>query len=349
MSSHCNELSPSDYHLKRVKLGKLIFLALVILLAFSFLLGLSVGAIDIPFNDVIEILFNSNPSESIYTKILFDVRLPRVIATLFIGAALATSGVSLQTLFRNQLAEPYILGIASGALLGVSIIVALGVSQQPFGPYTMTFMAFFGAFFTTFLVYTISKAFGLRPVSVLLIGLAFSFLLSSMVTFLQYLALKDIHIIFSWMMGSFSAIHWDHVYIMAVIVPSGLFLLFIKVKDLNAILLGEEYAKQLGVDIKKLTQYLVIVVAILVSVSVASAGIIGFVGLVIPHIARLLLGYDNKFLMPASALIGASFLALSDALSRTIIRPSELPIGVVTSMIGAPLFIYLLLKRGRGG
>jgi iron complex transport system permease protein len=324
-------------------------LALVILLAFSFLLGLSVGAVDIPLSNVIEILLNSNPGGSMYAKILSDVRLPRVIATLFIGAALATSGVSLQTLFRNQLAEPYILGIASGALLGVSMIVALGVSYQPLGPYTMTFMAFFGAFFTTLLVYTISKAFGLRPVSVLLIGLAFSFLLSSMVTFLQYLALKDIHVIFSWMMGSFSAIHWSHVQIMAVIVPLGLFLLFIKVKDLNTILLGEEYAKQLGVNIKSLTQYLIIVVAILVSVSVASAGIIGFVGLVIPHIARLLLGYDNKFLMPASALIGASFLALSDALSRTIIRPSELPIGVVTSMIGAPLFIYLLLKRGRGG
>ncbi|MEM3709765.1 MAG: iron ABC transporter permease [Nitrososphaerales archaeon] len=349
MGSSHKELSPFDYHHKRVRLGKLIFLALSILLAFSFFLGLSVGAIDIPFNDVIKILLNSNPNGSIYTKILFDVRLPRVIATLFIGAALATSGVSLQTLFRNQLAEPYILGIASGALLGVSIIVALGVSQQPFGPYTMSFMAFLGAFLTTFLVYTTSKAFGLRPISVLLIGLAFSFLLSSIVTFLQYLALKDIHIIFSWMMGSFSAIHWSHIQIMAVIVPLGLFLLFIKVKDLNAILLGEEYAKQLGVDIKKLTQYLIIVVAILVSVSVASAGIIGFVGLVIPHIARLFIGYDNKFLMPASALIGASFLALADALSRTIIRPSELPIGVVTSMIGAPLFIYLLLKRGRGG
>ncbi|MEM3077906.1 MAG: iron chelate uptake ABC transporter family permease subunit, partial [Nitrososphaerales archaeon] len=194
MSSSHNELSPTDYHRKRVKLGKLIFLALAILLFFSFVLSLSVGAVNIPFNDVIEMLLHSNPSESIYAKILFDVRLPRVIATLFVGAALATSGVSLQTLFRNQLAEPYILGIASGALLGVSIIVALGVSYQPLGPYTMTFMAFFGAFFTTFLVYTTSKAFGLRPISVLLIGLAFSFLLSSIVTFLQYLALKDIHV-----------------------------------------------------------------------------------------------------------------------------------------------------------
>ncbi|MGQ9718853.1 MAG: FecCD family ABC transporter permease [Nitrososphaerales archaeon] len=349
MSSSYRELSPSDYYRKKVKLGKLIFAILAVLLAFSFLLGLSLGAIDIPFNNVIEILLHSNPSESMYAKILLDVRLPRVIATLFVGTALAISGVSLQTLFRNQLAEPYILGIASGALLGVSIVVVLGIAQQPFGPYTMSFMAFFGAFLTTLLVYTISKAFGLRPISVLLIGLAFSFLLSSMVTFLEYLALKDIHLIFSWIMGSFSAIHWNYVQIMAVVIPLGLFLLFIKVKNLNAILLGEEYAKQLGVDIKNLTQYLIIVVAILVSVSVASTGIIGFVGLVIPHIARLLVGYDNKFLMPASALIGASFLSLSDTLSRTIIRPSELPIGVVTSMIGAPLFIYLLLKRGRGG
>ncbi|MCP8317315.1 MAG: iron ABC transporter permease [archaeon] len=349
MNSSYNKLSPSDYHRKRVKLGKLIFVVLAILLAFSFLLGLSVGAVDIPFNNVIEILLHSNSSESMYAKILLDVRLPRVIATLFVGAALASSGVSLQTLFRNQLAEPYILGIASGALLGVCIVVVLGVTQQPFGPYTMSFMAFLGAFLTTLLVYTISKGFGLRPISVLLIGLAFSFLLSSMVTFLEYLALKDIHLIFSWIMGSFSAIHWNYVQIMVVIIPLGLFLLLVKVKDLNTILLGEEYAKQLGVDIKNLTQYLIIVVAILVSVSVASAGIIGFVGLVIPHIARLLVGYDNKFLMPASALIGASFLSMSDALSRIVIRPSELPIGVVTSLIGAPLFIYLLLKRGRGG
>ncbi|MEM2842906.1 MAG: iron ABC transporter permease [Candidatus Bathyarchaeia archaeon] len=349
MNLYYNELNPLKHYCKKIKLTKFIFLILIVLLVFSFFLGLSVGAVDIPLSNVIKILFNSNHSESMHAKILFDIRLPRVIATLFIGAALATSGVSLQTLFRNQLAEPYILGIASGALLGVSIIVALGITQQPFGLYTMSLMAFLGAFLTTLLVYTISKAFGLRPVSVLLIGLAFSFLSSSMVTFLQYLALKDIHVIFSWMMGSFSAINWNHIQIIAIIIPLGLLLLFIKVKDLNAMLLGEEYAKQLGVNIKNLTQHLIIVVAIVTSISVASAGTIGFVGLVIPHIARLIIGYDNKFLMPTSALIGASFLTLSDALSRVIIRPSELPIGVVTSMIGAPLFIYLLLKKGRSG
>jgi iron complex transport system permease protein len=335
-----------NYYLKRRKLEKLILTILVILVIFSFILSLCVGAVDIPLNNLIAVLLRFNPNESVYTKILVDVRLPRVIATLFIGAALATSGVSLQTLFRNQLAEPYILGIASGALLGVSMAIVFGIAHQPLGPYTISFMAFFGALFTTLAVYAISKVFGLKPTSVLLIGLAFSFLLSSAVTFLEYLAAKDIHLIFAWLLGSFSGIHWIHIKIMAIVIPLGLLLLFIKVKDLNAILLGEDYAKQLGIDVKKLTQYLIVVTSILISVSVASAGIIGFVGLIIPHIARLTVGHDNKALMPASALIGASFLSLSDALSRVIARPSELPIGVITSMIGAPLFIYLLLKKG---
>ncbi len=335
-----------NYYFRRRKLEKLIFSVLVILVVFSFLLGLCVGAVDIPLNNLIKILLKFNPNENVYAKILVDVRFPRVIATLFIGAALAASGVSLQTLFRNQLAEPYILGIASGALLGVSIAIVFGAAYQPLGPYTISFMAFFGALFTTLAVYTISKVFGLKPTSVLLIGLAFSFLLSSAVTFLEYLAVKDIHLIFAWLLGSFSSIHWTHIKIISIIIPLGLLLLFIKVKDLNAILLGEDYAKQLGIDVKKLTQYLIVVTSILISVSVASAGIIGFVGLVIPHIARLTVGYDNKALIPASALIGASFLSLSDALSRVIARPSELPIGVITSMIGAPLFIYLLLKKG---
>ena len=335
-----------DYYRKKSRLGKLILAILIMLLIFSFFIGLSAGAVNIPLNNLIGILLRFNPEESVYAKILVDVRLPRVIASLFIGAALAASGVSLQTLFRNQLVEPYTLGIASGALLGVSITIVLGAAQQPLGPYTTSFMAFFGALFTTLTVYAISKSFGLKPTSVLLIGLAFSFLLSSMVTFLEYLAIKDIHLIFAWLLGGFSGIHWIHVKIMAVIIPLGLILLFIKVKDLNAMLLGEEYAKQLGVDVKKLTQYLIIVTSILVSVSVASAGIIGFVGLIIPHIARFTVGYDNKSLMPASTLIGASFLLLSDALSRIIVRPSELPIGVITSMVGAPLLIYLLLKKG---
>jgi iron complex transport system permease protein len=342
-----NKFIFDHYYKRRRKLEKITLAALIIPIIFSFILGLSSGAVNIPLNKLIAILFNSNPNEDVYAKILFEIRLPRVIATLFIGAALATSGVSLQTLFRNQLAEPYILGVASGALLGVSITVALGFAYQPFGIYTMTFMAFFGAFFTTLTVYMMSRAFGLRPASVLLMGLAFSFLLSSIVTFLEYLALKDIHVIFAWLLGSFSGIHWNHIKIIMVVVPLGLFLLFIKVKDLNAILLGEDYAKQLGVDVKKLTQYLIVVTSILISVSVAFAGVIGFVGLVIPHIARFTVGYDNKTLMPASAFMGASFLSISDALSRVIVRPSELPVGIITSIIGAPLFIYLLLKKGK--
>lgn len=340
----------AEKYKERAKLGQLVLLSLSLSFIPIFLLAVSVGAVQIPIANVLNtltsLITHSQPQSDLYWRIIVDIRLPRLLSSILVGIALASGGVSLQTLFRNPLAEPYILGVSAGASLGVALSVVTGTSIQSFGPYVTSFMAFFGAVFAVMLVYSLSKLLGMKPISVLLLGLATSFMLAAVVTFLQFLAQKDVDLIFAWLMGSFSTASWTHVNVLILTVPVGVTLLFIRAKDLNVLLMGDHYAEQVGVNVKGLTEYLVIVTALLTAVAVAAAGIIGFVGVVIPLIARFLVGLDHKILIPASCLLGAIILALSDTLARFVIRPSELPVGVVTSLIGAPLFVYFLIKFG---
>jgi iron complex transport system permease protein len=254
--------------------------------------------------------------------------------------------VGLQTLFRNPLAEPYILGVSAGASFGIAFALVVGLGQQPFAVYFIPLMAFVGATLTIMLVYTLSRILRLKPISVLLLGFAVSFILAGLVTLLQFMAQKDVYHIFFSLLGSFSTFNWGQVQVLLIFVPLGIILLMFKVKDLNVVLMGDDYAQQSGVNIKGLTEYLVIVTSLLTAVAVSTAGIIGLIGVVIPLIVRLMVGLDHKILLPGSILLGALVLSVSDTLARTIVMPSELPVGVITALIGAPLFIYFLVKYG---
>jgi iron complex transport system permease protein len=272
--------------------------------------------------------------------ILFSVRLPRVIAAVLVGLGLAAAGVVMQGLLRNSMADPYLLGTSSGGALGAAMaIVFLG------GAYLWV-LAFAGCSGATFLVYGISRRGGRIPVEQLLLtGIAVSFFLSAILSFLMYTAGESLHQIFLWLMGGFWNVSWQDVQIGLLIVPASLILLLFS-RELNIFSMGEEDALHLGVDIEFLKRALLLVSAFITGLAVAIAGSIGFIGLITPHLMRLILGPDHRFLLPGSMMAGGILLVLSDTLART--AGNEVPVGVITAFFGAPFFVFLLKRRYMG-
>ncbi len=273
--------------------------------------------------------------------------LKRVIIGLFIGAALAVCGAVMQAVFRNPLASPYLLGLSSGASLGAAIAILFSVPFIPLG-LTQPLLAFVFCLMTMFIVYTISKIGGdVRTETLILAGVAISSLFSAVVSFLTYVAPSDkMGDIVFWTMGSLSRIEWDEMAFVIPIIVAGILLMMTQMKNLNAMMLGDAHAMDLGVDVRKVRLFLLIVSSLVVAAAVAFVGAIGFVGLVIPHIFRLLLGPDNRYILPISAIGGGAFILLCDFLSRSFASyAGVLPIGVVTSIIGAPFFVYLLCRK----
>lgn len=295
----------------------------------SILVCTVIGPAGIPFLGLAE-----DESASI---ILFSVRLPRVIAAMLVGFGLAAAGVVMQGLFRNSMADPYLLGTSSGGALGAAVaIVFLG------GAFHWV-LAFVGCIAATFLVYGISRRGGRIPVEQLLLtGIAVSMFLSAILSFLMYTAGKSLHQIFLWLMGGFWNISWNDVWIGLFIVPASLALLLFS-RELNIFSLGEEDALHLGVDIEFLKKGLLLASSFITGIAVAIAGSIGFIGLITPHLMRLVVGPDHRILIPASMMAGGILLVLSDTLART--AGNEVPVGVVTAFFGAPFFIFLLKRR----
>jgi iron complex transport system permease protein len=304
-------------------------LVLFLAMAASILVCTVIGPAGIPFLGLA-----GDESASI---ILFSVRLPRVIAAVLVGFGLAAAGVVMQGLFRNSMADPYLLGTSSGGALGAAIaIVFLG------GAYLWVF-AFAGCAGATFLVYGISRRGNRIPVEQLLLtGIAVSFFLAAILSFLMYTAGENLHQIFLWLMGGFWNASWQDVQIGFLIVPASLILLLFS-RELNIFSLGEEDALHLGVDIEFLKRALLLVSAFITGLAVAIAGSIGFIGLITPHLMRLILGPDHRFLLPGSMMAGGILLVLSDTLARTV--GNEVPVGVITAFFGAPFFIFLLKRR----
>jgi len=286
--------------------------------------------------------------------IILNIRAPRIILAVVIGAGLSAVGAAFQALFKNPMADPYILGISSGASLGAAVgIIALG-GVTVFGFGVVSVFAFVGSMATTALVYVISVKNGrLNTMLLLLSGVAVSFLLNSVITILLVFNRKTIEMVVMWMMGSVSAAGWKQVYIAAPIIILGSALIYFFAKELNIMSLGDETSKSLGVETERVKIILLALCALIVGACVSVGGIIGFVGLIIPHITRLLFGADNRVVIPMSTVIGAIFLVFSDTAARNIMplfanSPSELPVGAITALFGAPFFIYLLLRtKGR--
>ncbi|OFV67656.1 MAG: iron ABC transporter [Candidatus Syntrophoarchaeum caldarius] len=279
-------------------------------------------------------------------NIFFNIRLPRVIFGILVGIALAVAGGVMQGVFKNPMADPFILGISTGsavgAVLGMTFFASLGLVARPF-------MAFLGGVVTIFIVYNIARAGGKIAIDTLLLaGIAFGYFLYSLEWLLLIVFTNSPHEILSWLIGYLGTAQWQDVKYAVLPVLTGTFIIFLFARDLNAMLLGDETAHYLGIGVENVRKILLVLASLITAITVAFSGIIGFVGLIIPHTTRLLVGSDHRILLPASALFGAIFVIWTDTLARTVLVPSEIPVGVITPLFGAPLFIYLLVKKRRG-
>ena len=289
--------------------------------------------------------FNSIVAEGPASNILMNLRLPRILLACAVGAALSISGAVMQCLFRNPLAEPYILGVSSGAAVGVSLGLIWGLTSLLSTP----ILAFSGALITVAAVYGIAQVRGrIKTDTLLLAGVAIASFLSAVSFYMLYAAGKDRDLIISWIMGSFALTTIDEVLITTFVLAMGGLVVFLFARDMNVMLMGEETAKQLGVDADTVKIIVLVTASILAAIAVAFVGIVGFVGLIIPHIVRMTLGPDNRILIPASAFAGGTFLIWMDVLARTVAGGQEIPIGIITAFCGAPFFIYLLRSRKTG-
>ncbi|NVM56056.1 MAG: iron chelate uptake ABC transporter family permease subunit [Candidatus Helarchaeota archaeon] len=306
-----------------------------------------IGPVNIPPLIVLQILFNISPSTwpPGYQTIVLDIRLPRIILGALVGSALAVAGTAMQAMFRNPMASPYILGTSSGAAFGASLAFVLGLNLLV-GVSAVTIMAFLFALITIYIVYAIArKGEGTSVETLLLTGIAISSLFSALVSLLMYIAGEKLNMIWFWLMGGLWASDWNKVLFTFPLVFIGILILFLFSRHMNLLLMGEETALNLGLEVEKFKILILILASLITAAAVAVCGIIGFLGLIIPHIMRMIVGAEHRNLLPASCLVGAIFLIWVDTLARTIISPVELPVGIITALLGVPFFLYLLRKR----
>lgn len=323
-------------------------------LLFSVLLGVSVGAVYVPFLDSLQILGHvifrfpmSDSVKSLDVNIIQNIRLPRVILAGLVGASLAIAGAAFQGLLRNPLADPYTLGVSSGASVGAVATLFFHLSLPMVGRFTLPLMSIISSIITIFFVLFFAKKIekSMRVETIILTGIIFSSFLGALISLMIALTGEELRQIIGWLLGSVSMRGWEYIWIIIPFFIVGVMMLMFNTQELNAMSFGEERAQHLGVHVQKRKFLILIAGSILTGSAVAVSGTIGFVGLVIPHLTRLLWGPDHKHLLPLSILTGSSFLILADLVSRTIIAPTELPIGVITALIGAPIFAFILMRR----
>lgn len=274
------------------------------------------------------------------------LRCARILLAVVTGAALSTSGVIFQAILRNPLAEPYVLGISSGAGLGAALAIVFGLHAA--GAWTLPGMAFAGALGTILLVYALARtaAGGIPAPTLLLSGAIVNAVLGSLLMFLVSVTpSEDLHNVVWWLLGNLQVFDWQLLRVVAMVVAAGLAMTVLCARDLNLLALGEEPAAHLGLHVERTVQVFFLVASLMTGATVAACGLIGFVGLIVPHAVRLSIGPDHRRLVPAAALAGAAFLVLADVFARTVMAPLEIPIGVITSLLGGPFFLFLLRRR----
>ena len=317
----------------------------VALLLVSIWCGISIGSVSVP----ISTLWDAESNPTAYS-ILWNIRMPRVILAALVGAALAIAGAAFQGLLKNPLADPYTLGISSGASVGAVFTLFFGVSLPVFGFFTLPIFSMIGAFVTLVVVMGFARLVDrtMKMETLILTGIIFSSFLGSCISLMIALTGEELRSIMGWLLGSVSMRGWPYVKMILPFVIIGALILWLHRRELNAMIYGEERAKYLGVDVKRSKYIILIGGSMLTGAAVAVSGTIGFVGLVVPHMVRMVLGADHRHLLIISFLNGASLLVICDLVSRTIIAPTELPIGVITSFIGAPVFAYIFFKQRKG-
>lgn len=334
------------------KIKKSAIVIFLILLIISMALNLTIGAFGISTNEILNTLFKPEENK-IYYQVIMDIRLPRIILAVLVGIAFGISGAMMQTLFKNPLADPGLIGVSAGASAGVVIFMLFGNFLPNFlydgflSYLSLPFSAFLGAIITIFIIYKLSTVYNKVAVTVMLLaGIAINAMLGAIVGLFTYLSTEEELKSFTfWTMGSLADGNIKVIFTLIPIVLTTYLFAYNKKVELNLMLLGEDEARNSGVNAEKLKKMIILFVSLSIGASVAFCGIIGFIGLVVPHIARLIVGSNHKFFIPLSAILGAFVLLWADSLSRTIIAPAELPIGIITAILGAPFFLWLLLKN----
>jgi len=328
---------------------KLNYLHKIILIIVTLLLvaviSLSFGSLNLSPLRVMKVLFSPSDTSQSLNVIIKQIRLPRIILSFLVGAGLSIAGVVFQGVIRNPMVDPYIVGISAGAGTGVTLAIVLNLHFSFLFFNTLPLMAFIGSLITVYIVYNLAKTKDKVPVvTFLLAGVAVGFVLNALMSFLMVIGTRDLQKIVYWLLGSLSTASWSDIKLMLPYFLIGNIIIIFFLKDLNLILLGERSAQHLGVDVEKSKKYLIIGASLVTASVVSVSGSIGFIGLIVPHIARLLVGPDHKKLYPTAAILGGIFLIISDDLARIVLSPMEVPVGIITALTGGPYFIYLLRK-----
>lgn len=342
---------------KGKKRKTLIIFSLLFALLVSIVISISLGAASPGFVEAVQVIFskvfpflNINPGSASTQTIVWSLRLPRIILAITAGAGLAAAGAAMQGTLRNPLSSPYILGISSAAGFGAALALVFGIGVASFyGGYIVIANAFFFSVFAMVLVYAIARIRGMGTETVLLAGIAIGFLFSALLSLIQFFAPEHQAVsgVVFWLMGHLSSASWESILIIFPIVIVSIVFMIQQSWNINVLSMGEEVATSLGVNSKRVLTTNMILETLATASIIAFAGVIGFVDLIAPHIARMLIGNDHRFLIPCSALMGAFILLCSDTVARLVLAPTELPVGIVTSLLGVPFFIYLLVRKRR--
>jgi iron complex transport system permease protein len=328
-----------------------VFLLILLLLVIFF--AVSMGSSSIPFSTTISILLSQIPFLSIPENwggttetVITGLRMPRVLLAGLTGAALAVAGATYQGLFRNPLADPYLIGVSQGAGLGAVIGFLIPISSSFWSLNLVSIFAFIGGLGAVFVVYSLGKVGKSLPMTTLILaGVALGAFLSAITSYLLITSGESFRGMSSWLLGGFSSPKWIHVWITLPVITLGSLIICLYGRSLNVMQFDEEQAQQLGINVEQTKRILLVVATLITAAAVSFGGIIGFVGIIIPHAVRLIWGPDFRFLLPLSILCGSIFLILADLLARTVMPPTEIPLGIVTAFFGAPFFLYLLKRK----
>ena len=320
----------------------------LLLLAATLLLSLAIGSVFIPLHELWNILRGAG--EKTYTLIVWDIRLPRTVLIALAGAALGGSGAAYQGIFRNPLADPFLIGVASGAGLGAVIAMSIKWPYSFWGLMAIPLAAFLAALLTVFIVYNLARVGRTVPTTnLILAGVAFSSFATSLTSFLMLRSTSEVRRALGWLLGGISLTGWNAVLSLLPYLAVGFGVLLISGHALNLMQFGDEQAQQMGLNVTRSRALLLGAASLTTAAAVAFAGIIGFIGLIVPHIVRIWFGADYKRVIPLSILGGASALLLSDVIARVVLAPQELPVGIVTALVGAPFFLWILRRAKNQG
>jgi iron complex transport system permease protein len=332
-------------------------LSVFLVLLIAIVISISLGAGSPRFNEATQVILSKlfpfleiNPGPQLTQTIILELRLPRIVLAIIAGAGLAAAGAAMQGVLRNPLVSPYILGISSAAGFGAALAIALGIGVvTQYGGYLVVANAFLFSILAMLMVYGIARLRGITPESVILAGVAVGYLFSAMLSLIQFIAPEHaaVRAVVFWLLGGLSTATWESMLVILPIVLVAIALMMRYSWDMNVMSLGEEVAMSIGVNSRQVLLICMALGTLATASIIAFTGVIGFICLVSPHIARMMIGSDHRFLLPCSIVLGSCLLLCSDTLARLVLIPSEVPVGIVTSLIGVPFFLYLLLSRRR--